>query len=58
MLYNFARFLQFVGLVVLPVAIAGEVAGKMDLKESLSISTVGCLCFGVGWLIQQASKPR
>ncbi len=57
-LYKIGRFLQFVGLVLLPVAIAGEVAEKINLKESLGISTVGVLVFSLGWLLQQASRRR
>jgi hypothetical protein len=64
MLYKLARLLQFAGLVILPIAISGNVAQRSDgepflsLKESLSLSAVGVLAFVVGWLLQQASRPR
>ena len=58
MLYRLARFLQLMGLIVLPVAIAGEVAEKLNLKESLMMSAVGATLFLLGWLIQQGNKPR
>lgn len=58
MLYKLARFLQFVGLVLLPVAVSGNVAEKLDLKQSLSLSAVGILVFFCGWLLQQGSRPQ
>ena len=57
MLYKLGRILQFAGLVVLPVAISGNVAEKLDLKQSLLLSSAGILVFSVGWLLQQAGKP-
>jgi hypothetical protein len=57
MLYKLGRLLQFLGLVILPVAIAGNVAEKLDLKASLTLSGVGIGVFFLGWLFQQTSKP-
>jgi hypothetical protein len=57
--YGLGRLLQLVGLVLLPIAIAGNVANeRLSLKESLSLSAVGVLVFSVGWLLQQGSRPR
>jgi hypothetical protein len=60
MLYKLARGLQLLGLLLLPVAIAGNVAdpGGMDLRRSLSLSAVGMGVFFLGWLLQQAARPR
>lgn len=58
MLYKLARLLQFSGLVILPVAIAGNVAERLNLRDSLMLSTVGCGVFVLGWLLQQACKPK
>ena len=58
MLYQMARLLQFAGMVILPIAIAGEVAGKVAFKDSLSLSAVGILAFAAGWLLQQMVKPK
>jgi hypothetical protein len=60
MLYKLGRLLQLLGLLILPVAIAGNVAdpGRMDLRQSLGLSAVGVLVFVVGWLLQQAARPR
>lgn len=58
MLYKLGRAMQLVGLGVLPVAIAGEVAGQLALKPSLVLSAAGVLIFFIGWQIQQATRPR
>jgi hypothetical protein len=58
MLYKLGRFFQLAALVILPLAIAGEVAEKIDLKESLGLSAIGILLFFLGWLLQQASRRR
>lgn len=56
MLYKVGRFLQLVGLVVLPFAISGNVAEKLDLKTSLVMSGVGMVIFLIGWMVQQGAK--
>lgn len=58
MLYKIARFLQLAGLIILPFAISGNVAEKLDLRESLILSAVGVGVFSLGWLLQQASRPK
>jgi len=60
MLYKFGRVLQLLGLLLLPVAIAGNVAreDQINLKVSLTISAVGVLIFILGWLLQQAGRPQ
>ena len=57
MLYSVARLLQLAGLIVLPVAIAGNVAEKLSLKDSLLMSGAGAVLFLLGWLLQQSNKP-
>lgn len=57
MVYRLGRFLQLVGLIVLPFAISGNVAEKLDLKQSLIVSGVGIAIFFVGWLLQQVARP-
>jgi hypothetical protein len=54
--FKLGRFLQFCALVILPVAIAGNVAERLDLRESLMLSGVGVGVFIVGWLLQQKSR--
>jgi hypothetical protein len=58
MLYKVGRFLQIVGMVLLPLAIAGQATGKHDVQWMLALCTIGVLVFFVGWLIQQAGKPQ
>ncbi|MFO0967601.1 MAG: hypothetical protein U0793_18735 [Gemmataceae bacterium] len=58
MLYKIARFLQIVGLIILPFAISGNVAEKLTLGQSLIMSAVGVSIFVVGWLLQQAVRPK
>jgi hypothetical protein len=60
MLYKLGRFMQLLGLILLPVAIAGNVAREdvINLKVSLLISAVGIIIFFLGWWIQQATRTR
>jgi hypothetical protein len=60
MLYKLGRLFQLIGLVLPLVAIAGNVAvpGQVDLKMSLILSATGIGIFVVGWLLQQATRPR
>jgi hypothetical protein len=56
-MFAIARFLQFVGLLILPIAIAGNLANeRLSLMESLKLSTVGIIIFSAGWLLQQSVK--
>ena len=57
MLYRIARFLQLGGLLILPIAIAGDVAGELTLRRSLELSGVGVTLFIIGWCLQQFAKP-
>jgi hypothetical protein len=60
MLYKIGRVLQVVGLILLPVAIAGNVArqDEVNLRLSLTLSAVGVAVFVLGWWLQQATRPR
>ena len=59
MLYKLGRFLQLLGLILLPVAIAGNVAREdiMPLRTSLTVAAVGVGVFALGWLLQRNRKP-
>jgi hypothetical protein len=61
LLYKLGRLLQIVGMVLLPLAVAGnlvpEEAHRIDLRTSLTISGVGVAVFCLGWLLQQAGRP-
>ena len=60
MFYKIGRVLQVVGLILLPVAIAGNVArqDEVNLRLSLTLSAVGVAVFVLGWWLQQATRPR
>jgi hypothetical protein len=58
MLYGLARLLQLAGLIILPIAIAGNMANeRLSLKDSLLLSAAGILVFLIGWLLQQSTRP-
>jgi hypothetical protein len=56
--YRIGRFLQLLGLIILPLAIAGNLAREeqINLKVSLTMSAIGIFVFTLGWLIQQAAR--
>jgi len=58
MLYKLGRSLQIIGLILLPLAIAGNLSPDrpMDLRASLTLSAVGVLVFGLGYLLQQTAR--
>jgi hypothetical protein len=46
--YRIGRLLQVGGLIVLPVAIASELAGRLTLGQSMLVATLGAALFLVG----------
>lgn len=58
MLYKLGRLLQMIGLILLPIAIAGNLSPvrTLDLRQSLTLSGIGVAVFTMGYLIQQAGK--
>ena len=58
MLYKLGRLFQILGLILLPLAIAGNLSPErpMDLRSSLSLSAVGVIVFGLGYLLQQMAR--
>jgi hypothetical protein len=50
--------MQFAGLLILPVAMAGQVEGSLDLRQMLTLTGVGIGVFFLGWLLQQATRPK
>lgn len=57
MRYRLGRLLQLLGLVLVPVGIAGNVAASLTLWQSLTVSAVGIGMFLLGWLLQQGARP-
>ena len=59
-LYRLGRLLQVVGMILLPLAIAGNLKPEdpLSLRESLTMSGVGVVVFVAGYLLQQAGRPE
>jgi len=58
MVYKLARLLQLLGLILLPFAMAGNLAEKLNEGQMLLVAGAGIALFLVGWLLQQAVRPR
>jgi hypothetical protein len=59
MFYRLGRFLQFIGLfVVIPLALAGNMMDRLELKDMFMLSAVGGGVFYLGWLLQESGKSR
>jgi hypothetical protein len=58
MLYRIGRLLQMTGLLLLPIAMAGNIAERLDLREMLTVAGSGIGLFALGWLLQQAARPK
>lgn len=56
MLYKIGRIMQVVGMLLLPLAIAGTETGHFGTKDELLLLGVGVVIFFVGWRIQQAGR--
>jgi hypothetical protein len=58
-LYRLGRALQVVGMILLPLAVAGNLSPEhtLSLKASLLLSGVGIGVFVLGYLLQQAGTP-
>jgi hypothetical protein len=50
--YRIGRSLQFLGLLILPFAIASELVGEFGLGQSMLVATAGAALFYVGFVIQ------
>lgn len=60
LLYSIGRALQLIGMILLPLAIAGNLSPEnpLELRTSLTISAVGIGVFLLGYLLQQAGRPE
>ncbi len=52
MLYKLGRVLQLIGLLLLPIAIAGEATESMSLGRMLMWASVGIVVFMMGRMLQ------
>ncbi len=60
MLYKFGRFLQLLGLLILPVGVAGNLARpeEVSVKTTLVIAVAGVGVFYLGRLLQRTGQPE
>jgi hypothetical protein len=60
MLYKIGRFLQLLGLILLPISMAGNLArpDEYGTKAMLVTLAVGSGIFALGYVLQQAARPR
>jgi hypothetical protein len=60
MRYKLGRFLQLLGLILLPVGMAGNLAQPDIVGPTgvLVILVVGGAVFTIGYLLQQSGKPH
>jgi hypothetical protein len=60
MLHKLGRLLQLAGLIILPIAMAGNLADPQGVGEGrmLLIAGAGAAVFCVGWLLQQAARSK
>lgn len=58
-LYQIGRGLQLIGLLLLPIAIAGNLVPNepLTLGQSFTVTAVGLCVFGVGFFLQQYARP-
>lgn len=56
MLYKLGRFLQLLGLIIVPVGVSGNLArpDEVTVKTTLLIAAAGVGVFYLGRLLQQA----
>jgi len=58
-MFALGRLLQLIGLILLPIAIAGNLADeRLTLMQSLTLSAIGVLVFSLGWLLQHGARPH
>jgi hypothetical protein len=53
--YRLGRFLQFLGLLILPFGIVSELEQAVTLGQSLLIAACGGLVFYIGYWLQSRS---
>ncbi len=60
MLYKLGRLLQFVGLLLLPIAMAGNLVpdAPVSLRDMLALMALGVLVFFIGWSLQEIGKRK
>ncbi len=59
-IYKLGRGLQVVGMIVVPIGMAGNIVRPehITVQDSLTVAAVGVAIFVAGWLLQQFSRPQ
>ena len=59
MLYKLGRFLQLLGLIIVPVGVSGNLARpeEVPVKTTLLIAAAGVGVFYLGRLLQRVGEP-
>jgi hypothetical protein len=60
MLHQTGRFLQVIGLLLLPLGMAGNLARPEEYgpQSMLITMAIGCVIFTIGYLLQRTGRPR
>ena len=60
MLYRLGRTLQVIGMVLLPIGMAGNIVKPelITVQDSLVWAGLGVAVFAAGWLLQAVARPR
>ena len=58
MLYRVGRILQLLGLLILPIAIAGQATEAMSEGRMFMWAGAGVVIFGCGWMLQQSAGKK
>ena len=54
-MYTIARFLQMVGLIILPLTILAQLNNTIDVRQMLGFMVAAILVFMIGYLLQRYS---
>lgn len=59
MRYRLGRFLQVLGMLILPAGVAGNLARpeQITVGTSLTVAVIGAMLFYAGWMIQGDAAP-
>ena len=60
MLYRIGRFLQVVGMILLPIGMAGNIADPDRFSPKLMYLFLGAgiVLFALGWFLQESSRSK
>lgn len=56
MIYHVGRLMQFAALIILPLAVMGELMHQISLKTELIMASIGIAIFVLGRMLQKKTK--